>query len=297
MVRRERTLPPVENWYGAILDHAREGETVFLHGDDDLMCPGALDIRDAAIRSMGADMLVSAHAGGLIFDGKNKALGPMPELRRETNEVVNLDLASDLIGNAPFIGNHTYRNSEAFRRAFHETKRMCALQDWLPEEQRELMLPFYLPITILRSGGHLAGLDRVFEWRGHDKRELIDSPFRCAHWNNGFLYGATLDYLNSPFLRGHAELDGQREIYRRQASELYAGVLMDFRIPEQVRERWRTRMTAILRRTAGEKARSTMGFLLEVSGLARLKTRVALALRPVLDLEKDYLDRLFGPVS
>lgn len=297
IIQRRQTLPPIENWYGAILDHAIEGETVYLHGDDDLFCPEALDVREVALRSAGADMLISAHAGGLIFTGENQALGPLPVLHGKENEVVKLDLASDLIGNAPFIGNHTYRNTAAFREAFDETRRACALQDWLPGDQRELMLPFYLPITILRAGGLVAGLDRVFEWRGHDKRELIDSPFRCAHWNNGFLYGATLDFLNSPFLRDHTELDAQRELYRRQASELYTGVLADSRIPEAVREKWQSKMAIILRRTSGERARSLVSFSLEVSGLARLKTLAALALRPVIDLEKDYLDRFFGPVK
>ena len=295
IVFRERSLPPIENWYGAILDHARDGETVFLHGDDDLFCPGALDVRDAALRSLDADMLISSHAGSLIFAGEEKALGPLPKLDDRGRNAVKLDLASNLIGNAPFIGNHAYRNTVKFREALDATRRTCALQEWLPEEQRELMLPFYFPIAILRMGGTVGGIDRVFEWRGHDKRELVDSPFRCAHWNNGFLYGATLDYLNLPFLKLREELDQQRELYRRQASELYLGVLADSRIPESVKQRWKSQMAAILRRTTAEKARSWIGLGLELTGLARLKTRAALALRPVLDIEKDFLDPFFPP--
>lgn len=293
-VARATTLPPIENWYGAIVGHALEGETVFLHGDDDLFCPGALEDREIAIQSRKAEILITAHAGRLVFAGGKKALGPLPKLSRRLPEVRDLDFSDDLLGNAPFIGNHTYRNTRAFRSALEETRRTCQLQDWLPPDQRELMLPFYLPIHLMLRGGRVCGMDQIFEWRGHDLRELIDSPFGCAHWNNGFLYGATCDYFDLPFLRSISALDGHREVYRKQTSVLYGGVLADRRIPSSVRRDWRDRMDKILRRTKAERIRSAAHLVLEMTGLARLKTRAALFLRPIIDLEADFLDHMFS---
>ena len=293
LLARPETLPPIENWYGAILDNANEGETVFLHGDDDMLCPGALARRDEVIRAIGADMLVTSHAGPLFFIGGNKALGPVPDLRDRPVAPVSIGFSSEILGNAPFIGNHTYRNTGLFRAALAETRHTCSRQDWLPADQRELMLPFYLPINLLRAGGKVGGLDQVFEWRGHDRRELIESPFRCAHWNNGFLYGATLDYLGLPMFRDITALDGQRALYRKLTSVLHAGVLADDRIPPEVRRSWRARMDQILPRTSFERVHSLWHILLESTGLARMKTRLALSMRPVIDLETDFLDRFF----
>lgn len=238
IIFREKTLIPVESWYSAISENALPDEVVFLHGDDDIFCPDALVDRYNAIVASNADMLLSRALSRIIFDfDKACVLLDMSEYPvsgvGRNRPTANLTIADVIKWGPAFIGSHTYRNTKKFQQALDKCFEWCNSQSFLDWNTRTLMLPFYLPTSVLHVEGQVSGLDEVCVLRGGDKNELNASRFGVPGWNSGFLTLAALDVFKNTELLGYKELDSTRRKLRRMAIQWFATYYFDNSIPKE----------------------------------------------------------------
>lgn len=241
LLNRERTLPPIENWYSAITEMAEENEVVFLHGDDDLFLPWGLIDRHRAIVSSNADMLLSDSAHGLWFlsDGNTVSWwGPLPVRQHEmrAEPVAWGDISGDLHGWGPaFMGNHCYRYTSIFREALATSFGWCHKQSWLDWNTRTLMLTYYLPFAIRQVKGNLYGLRETCVIRGRGLEEIASAPFGVPGWNSGFLSLCAYGVFTTDPLGTYKELDPARRELANMAADWFFTFFVDKRVPASMR--------------------------------------------------------------
>lgn len=199
VIHRQKTLNPVLSWYSAIQELSEPDEIVFLHGDDDLLMPRGFISRIKAIDNFGADLLLSHSAHGLLFlsDGENCLDGNI--LNEIEKKGIQKEITLDQIDSwgPAFIGNHSYRYTEKFKEALSLSFSWCNQQDWLDENTRTLMLPYYLPFALKTIDGKLIGINETCVIRGNDLKEVINARFGVPGWNPGFLVWCAYDVLYS----------------------------------------------------------------------------------------------------
>lgn len=235
---REKTLPPVENWYSAICENALPDEVVFLHSDDDIFCPWSLEDRYEALCSLNADMLLSRSASRIIFmPDQVSAFLSASSLPKRQAEARATTVAWADIGNwgSAFIGNHCYRHTELWKRALSVSFDWCHQQDWLDRNTRTLMLPFYLPFAIKLLEGTLSSLNQVCVIRGGNLVEIRGSGYGSSGWNSGFLARCAYGVLTSDPLAGHKNLDAVRRGQLMMAARWLLTFYFDPRIPAGMR--------------------------------------------------------------
>jgi len=239
IICREKTLPPVQNWYSAICENALPDEVVFLHGDDDIFCPWSLEDRYEAICSESADVLLSKSADRILFlpdqvsaiFNENMSLKRRADLKTAAIPWINIHEWG-----AVFIGNNSYRYTEKWKRALSVSFEWCHRQDWLDWNTRTLMLPFYLPFAIKQLEGTLVGLDQVCVIRGGDFIEIRDSAYGSPGWNGGFLSLCAYGVLTSAPLACFKELDAARRDLMMTAAKWLPTFYHDSRIPSGMRK-------------------------------------------------------------
>lgn len=236
-LNRGTTLPPVKNWYSAIEEQSREGETVFLHGDDDLLLAGGVAARRDAAVSSGADILMSRSLHSLYFLPGDKSVYPSFGLPGTdlSGEVSSLRW-EEIDGWGPaFIGNHCYRYTRKFREALKLSFEWCDSQEWLDWSTRALMLPYYLPFAVKLCGGNLSGLEKNCVIRGTGIEESLKAPFGVPTWNPGFISLCATGVMNNPELCGIKEADIARTSLHRMAADWFLTYFVDRRIPPAAR--------------------------------------------------------------
>lgn len=293
-VGRKQSMDPVDGWYGAIMDHAREEEVVFLHGDDDLIMPGGLACREAALNAIDAPLLISAHRGPLVFLGNESCFPPDLPSPPPPPSPVSLKFGDPMLGYAPFIGNLAYRFGPEFRKILETCSTECDLQSWLPRKERTLMLPYYLPMVALRDGMRVTGLDHSCVIRGNGYEELVRSPYQVPGWNNGFLYGITLDFLSTGKCLDCPGLEGDRQLYSALTAYGYYSVLEDSRIPSEIKREWIGRTRPRIGEFRGKRLRGLWPVVGKLTGLTRARLRASFGIRSAVPVRQGLLDRMFG---
>lgn len=280
VVRREQSLPPVENWYQAIQEQAHDGDVVFLHGDDDVMLPNSIGLRADALAGNEGVLLLSRFVSGLLYDGDQFCL-PVTVTPPPTGvRPVVLDYGDELMTGAPFIGNHCYRYGNAFRESLRLALQWCDGQDWLVPAARRLMLPYYLPLAARHLGQTVLGLDVACEARGHELAELQDEPYGVRGWNNPLLYGGTLEILSRPPLASVPALAAERRVYRRSAAQGIPQVLLDRGLSLTQRRRWLQRVVPLVGTDVFLAFKGLALWVNEVSGRRRWRVRQKHGHRP-----------------
>jgi hypothetical protein len=243
VVHRSKTLPAVENWFSAILEHANFDEITFLHGDDDIMLPWGLKIRVEALKASSADIVLTTFVSGVVFSGSEHCYPPPLDVGQNDSHFEELSFSSPLLGNAPFIGNHAYRCGDCFKMAVKALWDFCGRQSWLSLENSLLMSTLYLPIIILYLGGRVMGSRTRCVVRGLDDAELFSAPHGCSNWNNGFMHGAVVDFLSHPPFMELPGLDSLRRQLAHLAAVGYVSVVFDRRISTPEKIAWIRRMS------------------------------------------------------
>lgn len=236
LIRREKTLDPITNWYSAIAEHSHEGEIVFLHGDDDVMLPWGLIDRWDAMQHIDSSILLTPFISDLVFDGEY--CYPPQRLAHEGKNIEKLSFSSSLIGTAPFIGSHCYRFDDGYRNAFQVARQWCGEQKWMEEKNATLFIPLYLPLAALINKTGVAGLDAKCVVRGTELAEIIDAPYACRSWNNAYLYGGVFDILTKYPLGSESSLEGMRDTYIRGAARGWFPLLFDGRLTAEQKWGW-----------------------------------------------------------
>lgn len=285
---RETTLPPAENWYGAITENAREGEVVFLHGDDDIMLPWGFEARVEAMGSHASEILTSPFVSGLLYDGEYC----YPPVVAEKGEVQRVTELAHVLGCAPFIGSSCFKNTEGFRKALKSATQICEGQTWIAIDDRKLFLPFYIPLVASTLGVPVSGINTPCVVRGTSVDEVIHAPFACRGWNNAYLYGAVHDLLSQPPLASFAIAGHFSREYLQGAMKGFLTVLVDKRLPWAKRREWLQRFAGFIPRYAREVLGSCR---LVVSEKLRLRSiRIKTKLRSQRRcLSRDWFESLY----
>lgn len=241
-LNREQTLAPVKNWYSAIEQIAREGEVVFLHGDDDLFLFNGVVARQAAAVSSGADMLMSRSLHSLYFLPGDVEVYPNFDLSTAKRGAAVSQLSwEEIDGWGPaFMGNHCYRYTAKFREALKLSFDWCDAQTWLDWSTRALMLPYYLPFAVKYCGGKLCGLDSHCVIRGTGIEESLKAPFGVPTWNPGFISLCATGVISNGDLGGIAGLSSAQASLQSMAADWFLTYFCDRRIaPATRRETFR----------------------------------------------------------
>ncbi len=228
---RERTLEPVENWYSAISDNAGDDEVVFLHSDDDIFLPWSLQTRYTEIVRHQADMLLAQLGPTAFFsDGATRISCDIPPTAAIGAEIRSLRIA-DVPNYAPqHISNHCYRNTSRFRMALSNAFSWCNALEWLDSNTRTLLLPLYLPLALLLTGGHVLGLTSPCTIRGQDLEEVARVQFGAPSWNPGFIHLAAWHILQNTDLGPLRDLDSLRDQYARMFTRWLFTYFFDRRV-------------------------------------------------------------------
>ncbi len=234
-IHREKTLPPVTNWYGAISDYTSEGDIAFLQGDDDLFLPDSISFRVKAILDEQADLLLTTQAGGILFyDDTNEISIDGFRLNILDETIRQIDWSGDQ-GSAIFIGNNTYRMTPLLKKAFKQSMEWSEAQDWLTYDQRTLMYPVYIPIALIFLEGKVIRSQKQCVICGKNADELRRALWSTPGWNSGFLHLSYLGVLNNPDLNSIRELDKNRKSANDYVATWYWTFFLDPRISKEVR--------------------------------------------------------------
>lgn len=239
---RKISLAPVDNWYSAITEMALPDEVVYLHGDDDIFLPWALQDRFLAIKRCDADMLLSRWQSRIVFDEESnnvlieyeRSIIEKRPINRDPKEVTLGDV--DHWGSA-FISGHVYRFTEHWRNALALCFKWANSQEWLDNNTNTLMIPYYLPIAIKLLGGKLFGLDTVCVLRGAERQELNRAPFGVPGWNSGFLAMAAYQILCNSELGMEPLLNASRAANRKMAIQWLPTLFFDKNINKVARKK------------------------------------------------------------
>jgi hypothetical protein len=234
-IHREKTISPVQNWYGAISEYSVDGDIVFLQGDDDLFLPESIRYRVKTILNEDADLLLTKHVGGVVFYDNSSDLSYDDfKISRKTEKLENVYL--DRIWSAIFIGNNTYKMSSLLREAFVNAMNWCDEQAWLSYDQRTLMYPIYIPIALNRLNGKVIDSNQDSVIRGMNIDECRRALWNFPGWNSGFLHLAFLGVLKNEELAELRVLDNVRESTNNYAALWYWTFFFDPRISKSVRK-------------------------------------------------------------
>lgn len=293
-LNREQTMPPAKSWYSAVQECAREGEVVFLHGDDDLLLPNGVLARQSAALSQGADMVLSRSLHSLFFLPGDMRVYPNFTLPASGPARVFSLGWEDIDSWGPaFIGNHCYRNTGKFREALALSFRWCGSLDWLDWDTRTVMLPYYLPFAIKFCGGSLTGLDSHCVIRGTGLEESLKAPFGVPTWNPGFISLCATGVLDNKDLSGVRNISSALASLQSQASDWFLTYFVDKRIkPETRRETFRRLGLPANAFSPASILRGVSLIALGALGLRNLRIRLKAAARAVP--AADYLREILG---
>jgi len=268
---REKTLPPVENWYSAILQKALPDEVVLLHGDDDILCPWGIEERYHAITCSDVDILLTRSRGCIVFLADPLfavVKGKLPHKEMGSNKTA-ISLGEINTWGPAFIGNHCYRNTKRWREALCASFNWCHQQDWLDWNTRTLMLPFYLPFAAKLVGCNIVGLNQACVIRGISLEENTQSPYGSPTWNSGILAVCAYGVLSEKPLGELSELEPARIELKNMALQWLVTLWFDPRIPASIRRKTLRRIRLPL----------SMGAVFQVSKGLRLLIGEILGLR------------------
>lgn len=233
LLKRERTLDPVDNWYSAIREHARDGEIVLLHGDDDLFFPWSLEARWKMLQEAGADFLLTPFVSRVFFDKGGETAyfsGKLPSAPK-TLAWQPWDYAAENAPEPSFIGAHAYRYGARLEAALRATLEACHTQTWVNRRNQELMLPFYLPFFLKRQDGGIIMSDLPCVLRGATISEICSSPFGVPSWNTCFVSLLALSMIKSGRLGCDSRLFLYSELRFKCALRDIPTMLVDKRVP------------------------------------------------------------------
>ena len=219
-IHREKSLPPAYSWYGAIVENAKEGDIIFIQGDDDLFLNDGIKYRVESINSSGADLLISNYIGGLVFSKNDDKVifDNIDRLKNTVSKCKFLTLSdSELIGSI-FLGNNCYKYNKNFKESLKLAFQWCDQQDWIDENTRTLFLPFYIPLAAVYLGLKVYYIDKICVIRGININEVRNSKYGVSNWNSGFISLLCLGILNNKDLLQFKELDTQRSLANKMAA-------------------------------------------------------------------------------
>jgi hypothetical protein len=235
-IQREKTLPPIENWYGAISNYANDGDIVFLQGDDDLFLPDSIRYRVKCLLKTEADLLITKHAGGILFYDRHDLVSIIDEYKAKASAEHVEEVKYDNLWSAIFISNNTYRMSPILRKAFELAMKWCDEQAWLSFDQRTIMYPIYIPLALNVLSAKVVDSNKVTVIRGMNIDECRQAWWGVPGWNSGFLHWAFCGVLQNNDLKAIKTLDTTRNAANNFVAEWFWTFYVDPRISRYVRQ-------------------------------------------------------------
>lgn len=194
-INREKTLPPVENWYSAVRDFALENEVVFFVGDDDPLPRTSLFDRYDAIMFSNSDFVLSRIHHGLFFSENANKIYFNGEIISDNNEFHELDCENLWAWTAIHLSNHCFKYNDLFKKALSLSFYWCDQQEYINESDRRLFVTYYLTLAISKFSGKIIGLDKKTSFRGMSFDEVQNSKYGVKSWNAGYVSGLAYELL------------------------------------------------------------------------------------------------------
>lgn len=234
ILRRERTLPPVENWFSAIFDNSEEGEIVFINADDDLLYPWSISSRAKVMAQHRSDMVLGRIDHGLMFlNQAESASFPKPLSQPSSFDSQSLRLQDIWPFSAQHLSNHCYRSTPLVRRSLERALSWCHVLPWMDPYHRLLYVTLFLPMAVLLEGGKVAGLNQSVLLRGRDYEEIQSAPFGVPSWNHGYAALCALAIMRHSELSTIPELDEVRRDFESESVRWLATLPFDNRVPKK----------------------------------------------------------------
>jgi hypothetical protein len=223
------TVPAVDNWYGTIAHYAHHNEVVLLHGDDDLLTPWSLHHRCEALQTTEADLLLSGVSGSVTFlEGERLHYQGLTPLRGDGTTVPLTAEIFEPYGNV-FIGSHTYRYTDTFKRATQLVKEWTDGQDWVDYDTRNLMFPYYLVLAVFELKGKIVGAKWHGCIRGTALHERLKARFNASYgWSSGWISWLMAERLSS--IQFSEDFTQVRDHLAKQAAQWYLTLWFDERV-------------------------------------------------------------------
>lgn len=223
-INREKTLPPVENWFSAVRDFALDNEIVFFVGDDDPLTRTSLFDRYAAMMSSNSDFVLSRINHGLFFNENANKIYFNGEIAADNYQLHELKCEDFWGWTAIHLSNHCFKYNDIFKKALSLSFHWCDQQDYVNESDRRLFITYYLTLGIYKSGGKIIGLDKKTSFRGMSLDEVRNSKYGVKSWNLGYISGLAYELLRrNDFvdLKLNRQLDHFFDIFKKYYLLIY----------------------------------------------------------------------------
>lgn len=224
-LNRQKSIPPVENWYSAIDQYAYDGDVVFLHGDDDLFLKDSIVGRFEALKAASSDILVTPFYGGITFSGNKILVWDADWKQRLGHGQMVQD--SDRWITTPFISSQVFFWNQKFLSAKAEALKWANEQPFIEPSQRYLMMPYYIPLAYSIFGFKVAYQDRVYVLRGSSLDDRLTGRYGVPGWNSGFLNLLAFDVLQNETLRENTYLSFEKKNLTNMISYWFWAILFD----------------------------------------------------------------------
>lgn len=163
-----------------IFAHAKEGETIALLGDDDLLAPWGLRNRYREINQQKADFLLSHYVQRVyFFDGGKMCWPDIPAIKTPTRDEAAVPWTFTTAGHVHTMAlfNHCWRNTPAFQAGLERATCWADLQQNWSGIYNVGLIPSWLPYTIQASGGKVLSLQEHSVIRGSIFEEAVRQDY------------------------------------------------------------------------------------------------------------------------
>lgn len=181
VIHQEKKMVAVESWFQVIFENAYENEIIVMNGDDDIVLPQKLIDAVYSFSSSGADMIVTDYYQRLYFSKNCKKFVVLGDDFKQFNDnnlrLIDFDFSPDHVLPASFVSAHIYKNTEAFKKGYHQAIYWCKTQEWAPWSFASGLLPTWLSFAINSQGGKVCKLQKKTVLRGQLTEELLKQEY------------------------------------------------------------------------------------------------------------------------
>jgi hypothetical protein len=186
-INREKTLPPVQNWYDAVFQLAENGEIVFFVGDDDPLPIGSLSERYTALtKSYALYVFGKLHSVFFPVNSQNILLLEYPKFSANT-KATQVNYNNFLNCTSIHISNHCFKFDERFTSSYRKAMGWCDKLEYVDFNTRTLFIPLFIPLAALTLNYSIIFIDNVVIFRGMSIQEISSSNNGIANWDLGFI--------------------------------------------------------------------------------------------------------------
>lgn len=227
IISREKTLPPIENWYSDLDKLAKPSEIVFFLGDDDPLTKWSIKRRYETLTNNDADFIAGRLCSGLYFYKRCAYVyfeGNLPIYKHTTPELIDSENIWDWT--TIHVSNHCFKYNEGFKSALKLAYTWTDSQEGISPNYRTLFMPFYIALALLKSGRKLIGIDETIVFRGQTVEEIRGTHKGSQVYNLAFMSLLCYDIIHNSF-PNDAKTNRVKNIMLNEFKKRYVTIIFD----------------------------------------------------------------------